>query len=597
MTTTKNEPRSWFRLGLGSALPMIATLGFVLTSIYAKWNPIQAGETPVGEAQKTDAGAKGAKAKKAQKKKTEAVDRQANAAPLAVPGAGKKLDFRQLAKLIDQEVAKRMAEEGFKASPRSEDAEFLRRVYLDLIGVIPPADKVDAFLKDADPKKREKVVDELLANPRFGTALSEAWSGLMVPRESNNRRLNHTPLQEWLAKEFNADVPLDKLVFDLITATGTTQENGAATYFVGNPTVDKMTDNVTRMFLGVQLQCAQCHNHPFTDWKQTEYWAMAAFFMKTKLTVNPQQAAKKGVAPGITENAVKGGGKKKGGGLPDSAKIVPAKFLQGEAPKLNPAEPYRPVLAQWITSPTNPFFARAMVNRFWHQLFGRGLVNPVDDMHQDNPATHPELLAALTEQFKTSGFDTKYLIRAIVTSEAYQRSSRPSWADQVGDNKSDDRFFSHRALRVLSPEQMYDSLITVVGSPKKDGGAKKAPAFGGKKGPPPGGRDNFLNFFRIDEGADPLAYQVGIPQALRMMNSGQFNNTGDAVARAMKEGENVPSRVIERLYLYALSRRPAAEEIQRLLEFVRQNDGAEPRAAYGDILWAILNTSEFAFNH
>ncbi len=160
------------------------------------------------------------------------------------------------------------------------------------------------------------------------------------------------------------------------------------------------------MFLGVQLQCAQCHNHPFTDWKQTEYWGMAAFFMKTKLTMNPQMAAKKGVPVGITEAVVKKGGKKQA--LPDSAKIVPAKFLQGEAPKLNRVEPYRPVLARWITSPNNPFFARAMVNRFWYDLFGRGIVNPVDDMHQDNPPTHPELLAMLAEQFKSSGFDVKY---------------------------------------------------------------------------------------------------------------------------------------------------------------------------------------------
>ncbi len=261
-----------------------------------------------------------------------------------------------------------------------------------------------------------------MSDSRFGNTVSENWSGLMVPRESNNRRLDHTPLQQWLAKQFNGGVPLNKLVFDLVTATGNTDENGATTYFVGNPTVDKMTDNISRMFLGVQLQCAQCHNHPFTDWKQTEYWAMAAFFMKTKLTANPQQAAKKGIAPGITETG-KGGGKKNG--LPESAKIVPAKFLMGESPKLNQAEPYRPILAQWMTSPTNPFFARAMVNRFWYQLFGRGIVNPVDDMHQDNPATHPELLAALTEQFKTSGFDTKYLLRAICNSETYQRSSRP----------------------------------------------------------------------------------------------------------------------------------------------------------------------------
>jgi hypothetical protein len=377
-------------------------------------------------------------------------------------------------------------------------------------------------------------------------------------------------------------------VFDLVTATGTTEENGAVTYFIANPTVDKITDNVTRMFLGVQLQCAQCHNHPFTDWKQTEYWAMAAFFMKTKPTLNPQMAAKKGVAPAITETAVKGFPKKQG--LPDSAKIVPAKFLQGESPRLNPSEPYRPVLAQWMTSPGNRFFARAMVNRFWYQLFGRGIVNPVDDMHQDNPPTHPELLAALAEQFKSSGFDTKYLLRAICNSETYQRTSRP-----IGDNKADDKFLSRRVVRVLSPEQLFDSLIAVVGNTVIKKVEEKA-AAAGKKGPV-GPRQNFVNFFRVDEGTDPLEYQAGIPQALRTMNSGLFNNTQETALQCIKEGNNVPSQVVGRLYLHALSRLPSAEETQRLLDYIRQKAGAEPRSAYNDILWALLNSSEFAFNH
>jgi hypothetical protein len=571
---------------VGPALSLLAVATFALACLYAKWNPVQGGEAIFtkgsfgAEKQKVDPKAKGKKKQQPQNVKS----------PITgpIPGAGKKLDYHDLAKIIDDEVAKRMAAEGLSPSARSDDAEFLRRVHLDLVGVIPSADKVEAFLKDADPQKRSKVIDELLNDPRFGKALSEAWSGLMIPRESNNRRLDHTPLQQWLAKDFNANVPLNKLVFDLLTATGTTEENGATAYFVGNSTVDKITDNVTRMFLGVQLQCAQCHNHPFTDWKQNEYWAMAAFFMKTKLTANPQMAAKKGIAPGVTEAAVKGGGKKQA--LPDSAKIVPAKFLQGPSPKLNPAEPYRPVLAQWLTAPSNPFFARAMVNRFWFELFGRGLVNPVDDMHQDNPASHPELLAAITEQFKTSGFDTKYLVRAICNSETYQRSSRPT-----SDNKDDDRFLSHRVVRVLSPEQLFDSLTTLAapGIAKK-GALEKKQLAAGKKGPG-GPRENFLNFFRIDEGADPLEYQAGIPQALRLMNAGPFNNTAETVTKAIKEGNNIPNQVVERVYLHALSRLPTAEETQRLLGFVNQHDA--PRAAYSDILWALLNSSEFAFNH
>jgi hypothetical protein len=555
-----------------------------LASLYARWNPVQADDaTPKKSSAVQKAEAKGKKNKQPEILKSSITG--------PIPGAGKKLDYHELAKIIDADVAKRMAGEGFKPSPRSDDAEFLRRVYLDLVGVIPTVEKVEAFLKDADPQKRAKVIDELLSDPRFGNFLAESWTGLMLPRESNNRLLDRKALQDWLAKEFNTGTPLNKLVFDLVTATGTKEENGATVYFFGNSSVDKITDNVTRMFLGVQLQCAQCHNHPFTDWKQTEYWAMAAFFMKTKPTANPQMAAKKGGSPAITEAPVKGFPKKQG--LPESAKIVPAKFLQGATPKLNPAEPYRPVLAQWLTAPSNPFFARAMVNRFWYQLFGRGVVNPVDDMHQDNPPTHQQLLAAMTEQFKTSGFDVKYLVRAICNSETYQRTSRPT-----ADNKADDRFFSHRVVRVLSPEQLYDSLVSVVGQPlipkKLDGDPKFAMAM--KKGFA-GPRPNFINFFRIEEGADPLEYQVGIPQALRLMNSGQFNNTVAAVTKAMQEGDGSPTRTIERLYLLALSRPPTVEESDRLGDFVNNHGGAAPRAAYVDILWALLNSSEFAFNH
>lgn len=566
------KPRSWNRLG--TALTCAAIAGFVLTSLYAKWSPVQAQEK---QAKKDDQ-----KGKKAAQKKTAKAPQN-----LVVPGAGKKLDALALAGIIDQEVNKRLSAEGIKASPKSEDTEFLRRVYLDLVGVIPTPDKVEAFLKSTDAKKREKVIDELLADPRFGNSIAEAWSGLMIPRESNNRRLDHTPLQKWLAEEFNKGTPINKLVYELVTSTGEQDKNGAVTYFVGNPTVDKMTDNVARMFLGVQLQCAQCHNHPFTDWKQTEYWAMAAFFMKTKLTVNPQQAAKKGVSPGVAETNAKGGKKN---GLPESAKIVPAKFLQGDSPKLATTEPYRPVLAKWMTASENPFFAKAMVNRFWYQLFGRGIVNPVDDMHDDNPASHPELLAAMTEQLKANGFDTKYLIRAICNSEAYQRTSKP-----VGDNATDTEFQSHRIVRVMTAEQLYDSLMTVLG---KDGGAKERPgkvAAAPKKGPA-GGREGFLNFFRIDEGADPLEYQAGIPQALRLMNSAQVNNTNAVVAKVLSTSKE-PAQVIERLYLTALSRKPTTEETQRLVTHVQQKGGADPRGAYGDILWALINSSEFAFNH
>jgi hypothetical protein len=497
---------------------------------------------------------------------------------------GKKIDAANLTKLIDQEINKRIKAEGVTTTGLCDDSEFIRRAYLDIVGVIPTAEKVTAFLNSKETGKRAKLIDELLADPRFGKYLAEMWAIHLVPRESNNRALQQKPLENWLAEGFNKNTPMNQLVYDLVTATGEIDKSPAGIYFVANPTVDKITDNVTRMFLGIQLQCAQCHNHPFTDWKQTEYWAMAAFFVKTKLNGNPQQAAKKGIVLTVSESPAKKAGKK--GGLPESYKNVPPKFLQGETPKMDTSGPARPTLAKWMTSADNKFFARAMVNRFWYQSFGRGLVNPVDDMHDDNVASHPELLATLTEQFKLHNFDTKYLVRAICNSETYQRSSVSS-EEAAG---VDPDLYSRRELRAMMPEQIYDSLTTVLGQAAGKG-APKDKTF--KKGPQTP-RDGFITFFRVDD-ANPLEYQNGIPQALRLMNS-PFTNKTDVTAGQITVGTKTPSEAIERIYLTALSRRPNATEMERLTTYVNR-PGATPRTAYGDILWVLLNSSEFQLNH
>jgi len=497
--------------------------------------------------------------------------------------AGKKVEALELARIIDLQIQRRLTEEKIEPSPLADDAEFLRRVYLDLVGVIPPADKVAAFLANKDADRRAKVIDELLDDPRFGTSLGERWANLMVPRDSNNRLLNVEPLKKWLADAFNEGRPLNKVVFDLVTAKGTQEENGAVTYFVGNSTADKITDNVTRMFLGVQLQCAQCHNHPFTDYKQTEYWAMAAFFMKTRVSANPQVAAKKGISPEVSESPKALPGKK---GLPEAAKIVPAKFLRGDAPKIAASEPARPVLGHWLTDDKNPFFARAMANRFWYQLFGRGVVNPVDDMHDDNPVLHPEILATLAEQLRLNGYDVKYVVRAICNSEAYQRTSRTGKEGEPADPDA----YAQRTVRVLSPEQLFDSLGQVLGqTPRADVKDRLA----AKKGGPQNPRQQFVNFFRVED-ANPLDYQVGIPQALRLMNSVQINKTEAAVAAAMKQSKS-PGQVVERLYLTTVSRPPNAEEVQRLSAHVNKNGNTA--RTFGDILWSLLNSSEFVTNH
>jgi hypothetical protein len=375
------------------------------------------------------------------------------------------------------------------------------------------------------------------------------------------------------------------MVRAILTADGDADKNGAIVYYLANATPDKLTDNATRMFLGVQLQCAQCHNHPFTDWKQNEYWGMAAFFTKVRLEGNPRQAQQRGATVSIHE-----GGRGRPLRLPDSAKRVPPKFLQAEQPQLSASEAYRPVLAQWLASPKNPYFSRAMVNRLWAQFFGRGLVSPVDDMHDGNQPSHPDLLADLSEQFAASGFDVKYLVRALCNSQAYQRTSKP-----VGANRdAGPELFSRVAVKVLAPEQLFDSLVQILGAPnaanppRRPGAAAAAPV----RNVTP--RTLFVNFFKGDENAEPTEYQAGIPQVLRMMNSPQLNNTA-MLAPLIKAGKP-PGEIVEHLYLATLARRPTAHERERSLAVVRKH-AREPRHAYGDILWALLNSSEFTLNH
>jgi hypothetical protein len=504
---------------------------------------------------------------------------------LLAAGSARAGDPKDLARRIDQAIDARLREEKVPVSPRADDAEFLRRVYLDVVGHVPPIDKAAAFLDSKDPNKRAKLIDELLASPEYGKHQADVWQSLLLPRNSDNRRIRFAPMIEWLGENFNANKPWDKMVRELITASGGQDKNGAVTYFLANPTPDKLTDNVTRLFLGVRLECAQCHNHPFTSWKQDEYWGMAAFFTKVRLEGNPRQAMQNGGTLSINEN-----GRGRPVRLPDSAKRLPPKFLQGEQPKIPSNEAYRPVLADWMTSPSNPYFSKAMVNRTFAQFFGRGLVNPVDDMHDANPPSHPELLDSLAREFAASGFDLKGLIRGICNSQAYQRTSKPR-----GSNvDASPAVFSHAAIKVMTPEQLFDSLVQVLGAPGQGPQARRPQGQQALRNPNANPRSAFVAFFQVDDTAEATEYQAGIPQALRLMNSPQLNNP-NALNRYVKPGKS-PVQVIEDLYLATLSRRPNARELERMTGYVRKHSD-EPRKAYADVLWVLLNTSEFTLNH
>jgi hypothetical protein len=389
-----------------------------------------------------------------------------------------------------------------------------------------------------------------------------------------------------LNEKFNANMHWDTMAFELITATGDLDKNGATGYLMSNRGVDKMTDSVGKLFLGVQIQCAQCHNHPFTHWKQTEYWGLAQFFYRTNIS-NPR-AAKDGGTITISEDMRPA--RKGGNPLPESAKNVPPKLLGGDVLKLDSTQPYRPVLANWITTPSNPYFAKASVNRLWSQFFGRGIVNPVDDLSVENEPTHKELLDALAKEFGNSGFDIKHMIRGICNSQAYQRTSKP-----VGDNRDDRTLYSHQSIKVLTGEQLFDSLTAILGTlGGKDNPMRKAAL---PKGGPQGPRDQFAAFFLGTDNAKPTDYEAGIPQALRLMNSPLMASARltNVAARAGEiSSSTTPEKAIEKLYLTTLARRPTGDETKKMTEFVAKHQ--DKRSAYGDVLWVLLNSSEFALN-
>ena len=486
-----------------------------------------------------------------------------------------------LSAMIDAEINKKIKEEKVTPSAKRTDAEFQRRAYLDIIGRIPTSVETKTFLEDTTSNKRVKLIDDLLADDEFGKHMADIWQALLLPRISDNRRVQTEPLTLWLEKHFNVNTGWDQITKELLTSTGPQDENGSITYFISNASVDKMTDSVSKLFLGVQLQCAQCHNHPFVDWKQNDYWGLAAFFMKVQAK---PPGGKDTSSPTVSEG--KGINKNKKS-LPEAAQFVPAKFLASGEATLNTAEPYRPVLANWLTSKTNPFFSKAMVNRVWAQYFGKGLVDPVDDMHDGNPATHPELLETLATQFAASNYDLKFLIRSICNSETYQRSSKPN----ASNKETDIALLARMPIKNMTPEQLFDSLATVLGAAsraeQKLGKAKVA------KNQTKGVRSQFVAFFQPEEGTSPLSYETGIPQVLRLMNSPQMNSTNIIQRLVDKNADTKTS--IEKVYLSVLNRMPTDEESSRMTNFLSQ--ATDKNKGLGDMLWVLLNTSEFTLNH
>jgi len=488
-------------------------------------------------------------------------------------------DVEALAALIDAKIAAAW-EKDTKPAPAANDAEFFRRLHLDLTGRIPSVTEVRDFLDDDRPDKRRLWVERiLLADPddsSYKTAyvnhFTHVWRSWLLAQTDQQTQVRQPALESWLRERLKANVGYDRMVRDLLTQSlagagpgfgpdfASTEASAAVFYQANNFKPEDLAGNTARLFLGVTIECAQCHNHPFDKWKRNQFWEYAAFFTD----VTPQgRAGKRGEI-------------KMPGQMPGEEKAVRARFLDGKAPQWKDGTGTRSTLADWMTADGNPYFARAAVNRLWVYFFGVGLADTSD---RPTPTAHKELLDELARQFVSHKYDMKDLIRAITASRTYQRTSAVSHPSQ-----QDARLLARMPLRGLSPEQLFDSLA--VATEYQDGALGAARAA----------RNEFLARFPAQQ--ERTGYQISILQALYMMNNSfiadRTNIEKNRTLATLAEQRTSTARKIESLYLVVLSRKPTAEESDRLVKYV---DKGDPKKALSDVFWVLLNSSEFILNH
>ncbi len=370
-------------------------------------------------------------------------------------------DARGLTATIDRLIEAKWQATGTQPAPAASDAEFLRRVCLDLTGKIPSASEARDFLDDPAADKRVRLVERLLESPGYSAHMAGTWKELLLPEAASDYRVQYfaTDFDPWLRKEFAENHGYDAIVRQVLTVGVTPPNNPRGLPIAQGPPSpyaffaakdgkpENLAASTARVFLGLRLECAQCHDHPFARWKRDEFWSYAAFFASVERVGNGDAFFQAREISDRRELAV-----------PGTDRVAQAAFLDGATPAWVPRVGARAVLADWMTAPENPYFARATVNRVWAQFFGTGLVDPVDDLGAENAPSHPELLDELARQFVAHRYDFKYLIRAIVASRAYALSSR-------GDSpaQEDPRLFARAPIRAMTPVQLYESLVQAAG--------------------------------------------------------------------------------------------------------------------------------------
>jgi hypothetical protein len=463
------------------------------------------------------------------------------------------------------------------------DEVFLRRATIDITGLLPAIEEYQAFMADADPAKRARLVDRLLERKEFSEIWALKWANLLMVKSNNDVSYKSMFLySNWLTNQISSNVPLNVMVQNLLSASGGTFKNPATNYYQIERDTLKTAENVAQVFMGIRTQCSQCHNHPFDRWTMDDYYSFAAFFA--------QIGRKQGEDYRETIIFNSGGGEVN---HPVGGRRMAPKFLGGATPNVD-GKDRRAELVKWLASPENPYFATSVANRVWAHFFGLGIVEPIDDIRVSNPASNPELFEALGAKLTSYNYDFKQLVRDICNSHAYQRSSQAN-----ASNEDDTKNFSHSRIRRIPAESLLDCLSQVTEIQEKFQGLP----LGARAVQVADGTTS--NYFLTSFGRSPrttvcaaeATTEPTLSQALHLIN-------GDTVARKIGESKRLqklidggqkPAQIVETIYLACLSRKPSPEEMQKLDGLLATE--TNPRNAVDDILWAVLNSREYLFNH
>jgi hypothetical protein len=505
-----------------------------------------------------------------------------------------------LREIIDREIKAAWANEKITPPGQSSDSLFLRRIYLDLVGMIPGYEETTGFLQDSDPKKRKKLVDKLLADPRYARNQARVWDVSLLGRNPKHvgHQDNRKHFRGWLEMQFANNEPYDRLVHKLLAA----EEDGSQLYYVVHRGADDLTTATMRLLLGTQLQCAKCHDHPYNSWTQRDYYGMAGFFVRTfvhegekKENVTRWFVGEKSmgqvnftIVPVDAKPGTKGEpvAPKFLGGADLQEPELPKDFKEPKVEKKKaPPKPMfsrREKVVEWITGRDNPYLARAAVNRSWAQFMGRGFIHPVDDLNEDDQGSHPVLFKEIERQFVAHNFDLKWLVREIVNSKAYQV------ADIGTATQAAPKFYERARVRPLSVEELYASLHLATGL-GVEAAAKGRPSNDMLKylGDPVDGRGDF---------------QGSATERLFVHNGDVFRNLchprNDNLSERLLKGSESPEAKVDQMFLSVLSRAPTEEERERFVRYlnVEGDDAKQASQRMEEAMWVLVSCSEFRFN-